>query len=529
MNPLEVLARSVAGPFVKRSTGMSLYDWQMFTLDGTPMLSTTMQPNKESAITGEFVSLVEGAYAGNGVVFACMLARMSLFSEARFQWQQMRNGQPGNLFGTADLRILEHPEPGKTTADLLMRAIVDLDLAGNWYGVRRGDRIKRLRPDWVTIIIGSPNKDMDTWDPDAEVVGYVYQPHGPWSNEKPSVFLRNEVAHFWMVPDPIAQYRGMSWLTPVLRELMADTSATAHKLAFFRNAATPNLSVTLPASMTVEKAQEWIAAFEQEHRGVMNAYRSMYFGGGAEATVIGANFQQMDFRSLQGGFETRIASAAGMHPVIVPFSEGLTGSSLNAGNFQQASRLVADKTLRPLWHKMAGSLESILPPPNSAARLWYDERNIGFLRADTKDAADTIQTQMSSVNSAITNGFEPVSAVDAITSGDLSRLIHTGLVSVQLQAPGANLLPGRAIEDFWPVDGQLAGVGMIRAGTEVLGDHPLMRTFPSMFETVPQLTMGMPGRCQKCNKHLADVAPPGWRTTCPRCGTENSTPLALTG
>lgn len=27
------------------------------------------------------------------------------------------------------------------------------------------------------------------------------------------------------------------------------------------------------------------------------------------------------------------------------------------------------------------------------------------------------------------------------------------------------------------------------------------------------------GRCPKCRKRLAEAAPPGWRTTCPRCGT----------
>jgi len=32
----------------------------------------------------------------------------------------------------------------------------------------------------------------------------------------------------------------------------------------------------------------------------------------------------------------------------------------------------------------------------------------------------------------------------------------------------------------------------------------------------------------KCKKLLADVAPPGWKTTCPRCGIENSVPLEQT-
>ena len=78
----------------------------------------TWQRNEEP-IEGNFQGLVQGAYRSNGVVFACMMTRFLLFSEARFQFQQMRSGRPGDLFGTPDLSILERPEPGGTTGDLL--------------------------------------------------------------------------------------------------------------------------------------------------------------------------------------------------------------------------------------------------------------------------------------------------------------------------------------------------------------------------------------------------------------------------
>jgi hypothetical protein len=53
------------------------------------------------------------------------------------------------------------------------------DLAGNWFGTNRYGGIKTLRPDWVTIIAGSPNSDATIWDPSVEVAGYAYQPGGP--------------------------------------------------------------------------------------------------------------------------------------------------------------------------------------------------------------------------------------------------------------------------------------------------------------------------------------------------------------
>lgn len=40
-----------------------------------------------------------------------------------------------------------------------------------------------------------------------------------------------------------------------------------------------------------------------------------------------------------------------------------------------------------------------------------------------------------------------------------------------------------------------------------------------------QRTASEPAHCSKCHKRLADSAPPGWSTTCPRCKTPNSVPL----
>jgi hypothetical protein len=83
-----------------------------------------------------------------------MAVRARLFSEARFQFQRMRAGRPGDLYGTEALKPLESPWTNGTTSQLLKRALLDVDLAGNFYAVRRG-KIRRLRPDWVTIIAGS--------------------------------------------------------------------------------------------------------------------------------------------------------------------------------------------------------------------------------------------------------------------------------------------------------------------------------------------------------------------------------------
>jgi phage portal protein BeeE len=412
----------------------------MWMMPGASLgLNQTLLGEKEEPIRRDYNGIAEGAYRQNGVVFACMLVRMMVFSEARFLYQQLREGRPGNLFWKSDLEILENPWPGAQTGDMLTRVIQDVDLAGNWFGVRRppmngsGPRIKRLRPDWVTIVAGGILGDVDS-----EVIGYTYQPGGPGSGEKEEVYLVDEVAHFAPIPDPMAMHRGMSWITPVIRDIMSDGALTNHKLAYFENGATPNLVVKLDREVRKDAFEEWVAKFESRHIGVENAYRTLYLGGGADATVVGSNLEQAAFKQIQGAGETRICMAARVSPVLVGASEGLQGSSLNAGNYSQARRQFADGTMRPLWRGFASAISRLVPEQNTA-RLWYDDRDIPFLAEDVKDSAQVQFQNAQTIRTLIDGGFTPDEVIDAVTAGDLRRLqgAHSGMLSVQLQEPGA--------------------------------------------------------------------------------------------
>jgi hypothetical protein len=472
----------------------SFDDWVgLWGLDSLPLMLQTTMGRQEEPSDGTFFGLVTSAYLRNSVVFASLAIRARLFSEARFQFQQMRRGRPGALFGTPELGILENPEPGKTTRDMLQGAILDADLGGNGILLGRPDAVRRLRPDWITIAYGSKGRatELGAWDPDAEVIGYGYYPGGMASGVSPITFLPEEIAHFTPTKDPLARNRGISLLTAGLREVLADNASTTHKLAFFQNAATPNLALKFPPGMSKDKALEWIELFEQEHKGASKAFKTIFLGAGVEPTPVGLNFQQMDYAKIQGRAETRIAMLTGMHPVVVALSEGLQGSSLNAGNFNSAARLVGDATLRPLWGEIAGDLQRIVPPP-PGSRLWYDDRDIPFLREDVKDQAEIVQKNAATIGQLIKDGFTAASAVEYVTSGgDGGVLEHTGLTSVQLQAPltpGATPPPApaafEATRDFWAIDDPFARLGTILAGQTVPPNHPLLATFPSLFQPV---------------------------------------------
>lgn len=419
-------------------------------------LNQTIKGHSEEIGTG-FDSLVQQAYRTNAVVFACELARIQLFSEARFQFQRMRNGRPGELYGLPSLDILEHPWKTAITGDLLTRALLDADFGGTAFHVRTRSGIRRLRPDWVTMILGSENDvNMMAGDPDAEVIGLAYQPGGKADVEKRPVvyYTRDQFSVFAPIPDPLATYRGMPWVMPVIREVVADKQMTDHKSQFLVNGATPNLTVAvdkdLKEAANPKAFAEWVEAFKKSSgsEDAWRKYSTWYLAGGTTVTKVGSNMQEIDFKAVQGAGETRIAAAAGVPPVIVGLSEGLQAATYS--NYGQARRRFADNTMRPLWRNIAGSLEVIVPPP-SGSRLWYDDRDIQALAEDKKDLAEVRQLETQQMRTLIDTGFTADSVVKSVTTGDWSQLAHTGLFSVQLQAPGSTKMPAGEVPGETPV------------------------------------------------------------------------------
>ncbi len=411
--------------------------------------ATEMAPNT-------FVGLASHAYAANGPIFACMLVRQLVFSSIRFQFQRFNKGKPSETFGTQSLALLERPWEGGTTQDLLSRMLQDADLCGNAYLTLDGNEVVRLRPDWVDIIVEERQLPAGRGQLGWRKVGYLYHERGLHSGKDPVGLLADEVAHFAPIPDPLAEYRGMSWLTPVIREIQADHAMTRHQQAFFDRGATPNMIIKHGPMADPDAVKKWADEMQSKHGGVSNAYKNLNLYPGADATVVGSNLKDIDFGNVRDGGETRIAAAAGVPPVIAGFSKGL--DSATYANYGQARRRFADATIHPLWQNAAGSLERIVPPPDSQSRLWYDATDVPFLREDEKDAADIAAVEATTINTLITAGYKPDSVVKAVTAGDWGLLDHSDLVSVQL------LPPGQSKSTTPPADPSMNGQGGVMNG-----------------------------------------------------------------
>jgi phage portal protein BeeE len=421
-----------------------------------PLLGTGS--SERERIENDFEGYVEAAYKGNSIIFGAIDRRQQVYSQARFQWREYRSGVPGDFFGSPELALLEEPWPNGTTGELLSLMDLDASFAGNFYATvcddagrfgrsatGPGRRIARMRPDWVTIVIDAPSGN--PYGLDARVVGYVFEPKvtGAGVNPpQPVTLLPSEVCHYSPKPDPVARFRGMSWITPIIEEITADKAATRHKGRFFKNGATPNMAIKFDKDTAPEAFQEFVTGFNAAHQGANNAYKTLFLAGGADIVPLSVDFRQLDFKMTQGAGETRMAVASGVPAAILGISEGLQGSTLNAGNFGSARRLFVDATIRDLWSKTAASLQSIVDRPmrngtrNTGAELAVDDRFIPFLQEDAKDRAEIVKEQMLTIESGVRAGFEPQSIVGATVIGDLRRMTHTGLYSVQLQPPGTN-------------------------------------------------------------------------------------------
>lgn len=419
---------------ISRGQDLTLDQFQRMLADSAD-LGLTMTASSwgtEEHLPSEFESIVQAAYKRSGIVFATQMARTMVFGQARFSFQRFHNGRPADYFRDKSLAELERPRRGETIRNLLVRMSLDADLAGTAIVARRPNgNIVRVRPDWCTLIVGSVNDlQMVGDDLDAELVGVLYEP----PNGRQEILDAEDVAIYAPSPDPTGWYRGVPWLTPVLREMQSDLQATEHKLAFFKNGATPNLVISFDPTMSLDTVKAFKKQMDAEHKGSKNAYKTLYLLG-ATATPVGSDFKTMDFKQISGLSETRIAAAGGVHPVILGLSEGLQGSSLNAGNYGQVRRRFADITIAPLWESAAGALETLFPPPDDGSRLWYDVRDVPFLREDRADVAKIQQAQAAAIRQLVDAQFIPDTVVAAIDGEDMTLLKHSGRPTVQGQ-PG---------------------------------------------------------------------------------------------
>jgi phage portal protein BeeE len=418
---------------------------------GSNGLSQTLAGNKAQQYTADLPGHV-AAVMSSPPAFAAQMVRALVLSQARFTFRNLPSARnPRKLFGNRDLSVLERPWPNATTGELVARMEWHAGLAGNAFVTNwEPGRLRVLRPDWTAIVYGS---QLEPDDPshalDGKILGYVYRNGGLYGGDSSAelrVIFPDQMAHWSPLPDPLNAGLGMSWLTPAIRDIQGDVLASQHKIAYFENGATPNLVIkglTGPNGQIPTKTQfeEIVDMLESRHAGVRNAYKTLYLTAGADATPVGANLHEIDFTSVQGRGETRVSVLSRVPAPLLGISEGLAGSSLNAGNFGMARRMFADTWVYPALQDLAAALAPLVKVP-ADAELWFDPADMPILREDAKDAAEIEQVKASTIVSLATGGFTRSSAIAAVIGQNMTLLQEDpNWVSVQLQQSGGATPP----------------------------------------------------------------------------------------
>jgi len=445
------------------TTTISILDWaKMFNPGG--------QVNYKGQSYQAFTSAAASA-GYSSVVFSVERWRVSVFSEARFAWQRMRAGRPmpGALFGTTALGVLEVPWRGASTRDLLAVCEMDVAAHGNSYWVLDElGYLVRLEPTTVKIITEAVYDQVTGFRIGERLSGYAVI-----VDREVSIYAPEDIAHYKPYPANNSQWVGQAWISACLDDVAADAALTEHKRAAVANGASLTYVVSLDPTLTPTQFDNFIAKFKEDHQGPMRAGEVTFLQGGSDIKAVGQSFSDLAMSETQGAGETRIAAAGGVHPVIVGLAEGLKGAATNAGAYQSAKENFLDGTMAPLWGAFVGAFAGLLKAPGPDVRLWYDSRDIPFMRKDITALAEVMVQNASVISVLTTAGYDPDAIIAAVMANDVSGLVgaHSGLFSVQLRPAGIEQgagAGGTGAASAGPSDAVVAAIQKVYLGVGVL-------------------------------------------------------------
>lgn len=443
MRLLDVVGRKQATerapePIEERSNFTTLDGLAQFMFNNQNMIvgPTGSSPDE---IGENFTAHIHQIHKRHGVVAAAVATRALLMSQVRFR---LRDELDNSLSAGPSVRQLNRPG-SRTRSSMNALMEIDASYGGTAIMVRRRNKLFRLNPDETRFLLASdsdPTWDGDTLIPpfDTEVIGVLHEPglssrgnhRGPIES-----FGRGDFAVWAPEPDPIYPWRGTSWVTSVVREVLLDGQVTSHMGKFFEKAATPGLVFMMDPQRSAEQVKQYADIVDANHGGVHNAYKNMFLGGATDVKVVGAAVKDLGIDELQGTYENRVAVRSQVPAAILGIKESLGGSAMQSGNYGASRRKMSDVWFTPTAEGFCEALETISPPP-AGKELSYDPDRVMFLQEDQKDSAEIKQIGAGTARTLIDGGYDADSIGAYIKTGDASKLIHTKLVSVQLQEPG---------------------------------------------------------------------------------------------
>lgn len=338
-----------------------------------------------SGIPQDKAWLMNQGFRMNSIASACIQMIASSLPEA--QLNIYRKDSDGELevlpeHWLADL--IRFPNDATSTFELWEKTAIYLLTAGSAYWLLMRDsetgpieRIELLRPDLVT-----PEVDRGS----GRIVAWKYRPEGTGQEIVYPVYQVLAIAF----PDPLG-VDGLSPLSRVMREIGIDNGATDFTRDFFENGAV--VAGILSSDQELDKdtadriEERWNQKFGRWARG---RFKTAVLGKGTTYQQMALNFRDMEFESVRSFVETRICSAFGVDPVLLPSWVGIRHGG-KYSNYQEARRHLWLETIVPLLRRIESKINSQLLVYEDRVFCRFDLGKVEALQENENDKWERVR------------------------------------------------------------------------------------------------------------------------------------------
>lgn len=298
-------------------------------------------------------TLTEEGYRKNAIASACiqMIATSAPEAPLKVYRQSTDHLQEDKNHWMA--KLIAKPNVYMSTFELWEWLHTFMNTSGSsyWELVRANNRpdgeileIYPLRPDRITIV-------PDTKD---YIGGYIYAVNGQQITYEAWEILQIKF------PDPLNEYYGLAPLKRVSRELGIDNEATDFTQAILENDAIPGGILTTEQVMNEIEAEREATRFWKKFRKG-NRGKPAVLGKGTKFQQMSMSFKDMEFESVRSFTETRICSAFGVDPVLLPSWVGIKYGG-KYSNYAEARKHLWEETIIPTLRRIESKLTSLLEP-----------------------------------------------------------------------------------------------------------------------------------------------------------------------
>ena len=218
------------------------------------------------------------------------------------------------------IALLERPGFGQSLTTLLGSTILSLECAGNayWLVHRRRDGLPAALQ-WYPHYAVTPERG-----PSGTAETYRLRVNGG-----EQVWPAADVVHFRHGLDPRNDLLGLSPLTPVLREIVADTEASNWLAGLLRNSSVPGLLLLDRSGALTDEQRHALRRTLDERTGGDRRGSSLVVSGDVGVERLGTPPAEFGVVELRKAFEARVCAALGLPAVVVGFLSGIENATDN--------------------------------------------------------------------------------------------------------------------------------------------------------------------------------------------------------